>query len=128
MATSTAPNGSIHARAQAGFANSAAYDLHRPTYSPTIVQFLLETLQVAGKRGARIVDLAAGTGKFTEALAARDEKFHITAVEPHAGMREVLAGKNLRGVTVVNGTADAMPEDDESVDAVFVAQVRTLST
>ena len=116
---------SIHARAQASFAKSDDYDRHRPTYSATITQFLLEQLSVAGKSGAHVVDLAAGTGKFTEALAARDEGFRITAIEPHANMREVLAAKQLPGVTVVDGTAASMSSlADESVDAVFVAQVR----
>lgn len=114
----------LNARAQNGFSNSTAYDSHRPAYSPTIVQTLLEELRVSGAKNATILDLAAGTGKFTEALAARDEKFRIIAVEPHADMRDVLAKKGLEGVSVVEGMADSMPEiEDESVDAVTVAQV-----
>ncbi|CZT17993.1 uncharacterized protein RCC_03832 [Ramularia collo-cygni] len=113
----------LDSRAQTGFTKSAAYDSHRPTYSASIVDFLLEQLRVAGKEHATIVDVAAGTGKFTEALAARDEKFRIIAVEPHADMRDVLAKKQLDGVTVVDGLAGSMPTiDDESVDAVTVAQ------
>ena len=117
----------LNSRAQNGFAKSSLYDQHRPTYSPTIVQFLLEQTRVSGKKNATIVDLAAGTGKFTEALAARDEKFEILAVEPHEQMREVLAAKKLDGVTVINGMAKSMSTiEDESVDAVFVAQVGCL--
>ena len=110
-------------RAQIGFAKSAAYDQYRPTYSSTVVQFLLEKLNVAGKNGAKILDLAAGTGKFTEALAARDEKFQIVAVEPHDGMRQVLDEKKLPGVITKSGKADGIPLKDESVDAVICAQV-----
>lgn len=118
------PPSSISSSVQEGFTNSTAYDTHRPTYSPTIVQFLLEQLRVAGKKHATIVDVAAGTGKFTEALAARDEEFRIIAVEPHADMRDVLVKKRLRGVEVVEGLGDSMPGiGDESVDAVTVAQV-----
>jgi ubiquinone/menaquinone biosynthesis C-methylase UbiE len=113
----------INDRAQAGFANSTAYDSHRPTYSASSVQVLLEQLDVEGKKGAVIVDLAAGTGKFTEALAGREEGFRIIAVEPHEDMRKVLEGKNLEGVSVVDGLADSMASvEDESVDAVTVAQ------
>jgi ubiquinone/menaquinone biosynthesis C-methylase UbiE len=113
----------INDRAQNGFTNSTAYDSHRPAYSSSIVQLLLEQLEVAGKEGAVIVDLAAGTGKFTEALAAREEGFRIIAVEPHEDMRKVLEGKQLKGVSVVDGLADSMPNmEDESVDAVTVAQ------
>lgn len=120
-------SGSISSRAQTGFANSAAYDSHRPTYSPTIVQFLLEKLRVAGEKHATILDLAAGTGKFTELLADRDEEFRIVAVEPHADMRDVLEKKALKGVSVVDGLGTSMPDvADESVDAVTVAQVSLL--
>ncbi|KAF2168862.1 hypothetical protein M409DRAFT_20875 [Zasmidium cellare ATCC 36951] len=113
----------FNTHAQSSFAASAAYDQHRPTYSPTIVQFLLENLNVAGKHGAHIVDLAAGTGKLTEALAAREEQFDITAVEPHDGMREVLEAKKLPRVRVVEGTGESMPAvASGSVDAVLVAQ------
>jgi ubiquinone/menaquinone biosynthesis C-methylase UbiE len=116
-------SGGLDDRAVTGFAKSAAYDQYRPTYSSTIVQFLLEKLGVAGKNGAKILDLAAGTGKFTEALAARDEDFQIVAVEPHDGMRQVLDDKKLAHVTVKAGKADKIPLEDESVDAVICAQV-----
>ena len=43
---------------------------------------------VSGLHGTRIVDLAAGTGKLTEPLAARDEEFDILAAEPYARMRK----------------------------------------
>lgn len=106
------PSGEINENAQTGFAKSAAYDQHRPSYTPSIVQLLLEKVRVSGKNGAKILDLAAGTGKFTEALAARDEKYQIIAVEPHPQMRAVLADKKLPGVTVEDGKADSIPLED----------------
>jgi hypothetical protein len=69
--------------------------------------------------------LAAGTGKFTELLACRDERFSVLAVEPHDEMRQQLALKSLDNVAVANGLSTAMPAPDESVDAVFAAQVRS---
>ena len=46
------------------------------------------------------------------------------AVEPHAGMREVLQGKQLKGVTVVEGSATDMRQVERGwADAVVVAQV-----
>ena len=119
MATS---NG-ISNRAQVGFAKSAAYDQYRPAYSDTITQLLLEKLGVNGKQGARIVDLAAGTGKFTESLARRDEKYEIIAIEPHDQMRDVLSQKKLAGVKVMDGKAESIHLEDGSVDAVICAQV-----
>ena len=118
----SSPNG-ISETAQTGFAKSDAYDQHRPTYTPSIVQLLLEKVGVAGKHGAKILDLAAGTGKFTEAIAAREERYQIVAVEPHGGMRKVLDEKKLSGVIMKDGKADNLPLDDESVDAVICAQV-----
>lgn len=118
------PEPTLSPQAQTSFAASQAYDTHRPTYTPSILQFLLERLELSGKHGARIVDLAAGTGKLTEALAAREEQFEITAVEPHEGMREVLVGKKLPRVRVVEGTGERMESvGDGSVDGVLVAQV-----
>lgn len=67
--------------------------------------------------------LTAGTGKFTECLARRPEGYSIIAVEPHANMRKVLDDKHLQGVRVKDGLSTSLPLDDESVDAVIVAQV-----
>ena len=124
-----ASSSNLDERAVVGFAKSEAYDQYRPAYSDTIVQLLLEKLGVAGKNGAKILDLAAGTGKFTEALAARDERFQIVAVEPHDGMRQVLDDKKLNSVSVKAGKADNIPLEDASLDAVICAQVglKTLS-
>lgn len=113
-----------------GFQDASSYEHHRPSYPAEAVESLLEHLQVKGLNGARIVDLAAGTGKFTELLASRNEKYEILAVEPHEGMRKELERKNLSGVRILGGKADSMSEiESQSVDAVVVAQVgfRSLS-
>ncbi|KYK60001.1 2-heptaprenyl-1,4-naphthoquinone methyltransferase [Drechmeria coniospora] len=107
-----------------GFANAEAYDAHRPSYPAQAVDGLLGHLGIANKPGARIVDLAAGTGKFTELLAARPEVFEILAVEPHEKMRENLEAKRLRGVTTRDGVAAKMDVPDGWADAVIAAQVR----
>lgn len=73
--------------------------------------------------GARIIDLGAGTGKFTELLADRDEGYEILAVEPHEGMRNELLRKKLKGVEVVEGTVEKMGVEREWADAVVCAQV-----
>ncbi|KAK0320747.1 hypothetical protein LTR91_022595 [Friedmanniomyces endolithicus] len=112
----------INARAAEGFADSANYDRHRPGYTPTVVEQVLQQCRVSGRKHAKILDLAAGGGKFTELLARRPEGFEIVAVEPHDGMREVLERKGLAGVSVKAGRADGIPLEDESVDAVVVAQ------
>ena len=115
---------SLAQAAQTGFASSAAYDAHRPTYSAEAVEQLLSRLEISGVKNASLLDLAAGTGKFTEILAARPESYKIIAVEPHNGMREELQRKKLSQVTVHKGSADSMPDvEDTSVTAVIAAQV-----
>lgn len=111
----------IKAAAQAGFAAAAAYDAHRPNYPPQAVDELLKNLEVKGVDRARIMDLAAGTGKFTELLSARPENFEIVAVEPHDKMRAELEQKNLRGVTVVKAAAEDLSNLDDGIFAAVVA-------
>lgn len=76
---------SIPSASTKGFENASSYDKHRPSYPAEAVTRFLKHLQVSGVKKACIVDLAAGTGKFTELLAGRDESFDILAVEPHNG-------------------------------------------
>lgn len=107
-----------------GFQNAALYDQNRPSYSADVVDSLLGHLRVRGLTGGRVVDLAAGTGKFTERLALRDEGFVLTAVEPHGEMRKELRKKNLQSVRILEGSANQMDGiEDQSVDAVIAAQV-----
>jgi SAM-dependent methyltransferase len=68
---------------------------------------------------ATVLDLAAGTGKLTRVLVERFA--HVIAVEPLEGMREVLE-ELVPGARVLAGEAEAIPLDDASVDAVFVAE------
>ena len=114
---------SIHKAALSGFSSASRYDTHRPSYPPSAVSALLSALKISGVQGARIIDLAAGTGKFTELLAARDEEYEIWALEPHDGMREELVRKQLRGVTVGKGSAEDMGVEEQWADAVISAQV-----
>ncbi|KAF2733736.1 S-adenosyl-L-methionine-dependent methyltransferase [Polyplosphaeria fusca] len=112
----------LNSHAVDGFADAAAYDQHRPSYPPSAVEALLHAAGVGGVTGARVVDLAAGTGKWTEQLASRPERYSIVAVEPHDAMRRQLSSKALDRVAVVDGLSTAMPLDDCSVDALFAAQ------
>jgi ubiquinone/menaquinone biosynthesis C-methylase UbiE len=66
-----------------------------------------------------VVDLAAGTGKLTRLLVPTGAE--LVAVEPVPAMREQLA-RSVRNIAIVDGTAESIPLEDESVDAVTVAQ------
>lgn len=113
----------LDAQVEPGFSKGAAYDKHRATYAADAVEILLENLQVSGKKNASVLDLAAGTGKFTDALSSREEQYAVLAVEPVESMRRVLEEKRLPGVDVKDGRADSIPAEDATVDAVVVAQV-----
>ena len=84
----------------------------RPGPAPGALDFLIPN------GCSQAVDLAAGTGLFTRALAERVPE--VVAVEPDPRMREVLAA-NSPGVTVLDGRGEAMPLPDSSADAVFVS-------
>jgi SAM-dependent methyltransferase len=66
-----------------------------------------------------VLDLAAGTGKFTALLVPTGAD--IVAVEPVKEMGDELRA-SVAGVEVFEGTAEAIPMPDASVDAVTVAQ------
>jgi SAM-dependent methyltransferase len=101
----------IHDTAAVGFAQSAeAYEIGRPGYPAAA----LEPLRLSP--GLAVLDLAAGTGKLTRALAATGAS--VVAVEPVAEMRAGLPAE----VRALHGTAEAIPLDDASVDLVTVAQ------
>jgi SAM-dependent methyltransferase len=106
---------SVHEAAAVGFARSAAaYDRARPEYPPDAIAWLAGRIGV--RAGRTVLDLAAGTGKLTRPLAARGAA--VVAVEPVAEMRERIGA----AARVLDGTAEAIPLDGASVDAVTVGQ------
>jgi ubiquinone/menaquinone biosynthesis C-methylase UbiE len=91
------------------------YDDARPEYAPEALARAEEALGL--ERSSAVVDLAAGSGKLTRALARRFDE--VVAVEPNDDMRAVLAQRS-GGIRVRAGTAERMPLADASADAVFV--------
>ncbi|KAK9775779.1 putative Methyltransferase [Seiridium cardinale] len=105
-----------------GFSDAQSYDAHRPSYPPEAVEAFLKNMKVTGMSDIRILEIASGTGKFTEQLAKRPERFIVKAVEPHETMRQKLAEKDLPAVEVVNGSANKIPVEEEWGDACIAAQ------
>jgi SAM-dependent methyltransferase len=105
----------VHRVAAQGFARSAeAYERGRPGYPDEAIEWLRGRLDLGPT--SRVVDLAAGTGKLSRALAAIG--CSVTAVEPVAEMRAHIPSP----VDAVEGTAEAIPLGDSSADVVAVGQ------
>lgn len=86
------------------------YELGRAGWPPGVVE---------GVEGDVVLDLAAGTGKLTRLLVTRFPR--VLAVEPLTGMRAVLE-RVVPEAESIDGTAEAIPLPEASVDAAFVAE------
>lgn len=105
------PPGSVTDRWQVGSAASGGnpytlagtdYERYRPTYPPLAVDAALSGLQ-----NPNILDVGAGSGKFTRALAARGVT--VSALEPAAAMREMFR-KSLPQIPLYEGKAEDVAE------------------
>ncbi|WP_430645718.1 class I SAM-dependent methyltransferase [Agromyces sp. GXS1127] len=91
---------------------ASVYGAARPGYPIEAVAWLVGDAH-------RVLDLGAGTGRLTEALVALDRE--VIAVDP---VEEMLEELELRvpGVPRILGTAEDLPVEDASVDAVVAGQ------
>lgn len=108
----------IHEAAAQGYERGAAdYEKGRPGYPRAAVDALVEACAIDD--GTTVVDVGAGTGKFTVALF--EHTADVVAVEPVVAMRVSYADR-FPGAPVLDGTAERIPLDDASADVVTVAQ------
>jgi SAM-dependent methyltransferase len=108
----------IHHAAAAGYASAAdRYAQGRPEYPEALDRWLVEVVGLGP--ASRVIDLGAGTGKFLPRLSSTGAR--VTAVEPVAAMRSTLCAR-FPDAVVVDGTAESLPFDDASFDAVVCAQ------
>ena len=111
-------NDPIHRSASEGFSAKAdAYARGRPDYPDAIANWLRDRLGL--RPGKTVIDLGAGTGKFTRYL--RDTGAHVIAVEPVKEMRAKIVAA-LPDADARDGTATSIPLPDSSADAVVCAQ------
>ena len=107
----------VDPRAATGFANVRAYERARPSYPVEALNHLARQLGLT--RESAVLDLAAGTGKLTRQL--QPLAGHVVAVEPSDAMLAELRAQAPE-VEARRGTAEAIPCQDDSIDAVFVGQ------
>jgi SAM-dependent methyltransferase len=99
-------------RARSFGAIAADYDRLRPGPPDEAVDWLLPA-------GAQVaVDLGAGTGLLTRALARKVPR--VVAVEPDDRMRAVLRARS-PGIDALAGRGEAIPLPDASADGVFIS-------
>lgn len=124
------PREGVQAKAAVGFAQAVdEYEKGRPGYSDDALLYLEKALTwPPDGMNRKLLDLAAGTGKFTKYLRDIVERQNraghvvsLLAVEPIREMRECLAEK-YPDVTALDGLAEKIPLEDGSVDVVTVAQ------
>jgi SAM-dependent methyltransferase len=112
----SAPAGRLR-RASSFGAAAAQYARHRPGYAEAAIHWCLAPVSAA--HPVRVADLGAGTGILTGALARLGAD--VVAVEPDRAMLAEL-NRQLPGVRAVEGSAEALPLPDGSVDAVLCGQ------
>lgn len=105
------PAASRAARASSFARVADEYERGRPGYPHEAIEWLL------GADSLEVLDLGAGTGKLTGALL--DAGHRVIAVEPLQEMRAILTS-SLPAAQALAGTAEKLPLEDASVDAVTV--------
>jgi SAM-dependent methyltransferase len=108
----------VHPTAARGFSRGAAsYSRGRPEFPPEARDWLQTDLGLGA--GKTVVELGAGTGKFTRLLVATGAS--IVAVEPVAAMLERLA-VDFPKIDALRGDAQILPLAAGIADAVICAQ------
>ena len=116
----------LHPAASAGFSSGAhAYVRGRPDYPAVLLEWLRDELQL--RPGTSVVELGAGTGKFTALLARTAAR--VLALEPVAAMRAQFETPTPQPQTpqpappaVIGALAEAIPLRGGAADAVACAQ------
>jgi SAM-dependent methyltransferase len=96
--------------------DAATYAAFRPGFPPDAARWVLAA---ATRPVVDVADVGAGTGAFTRLLVDLD--LRVSAYEPDPGMLAELA-RRLPNVPRHLASAERLPLDDASVDAVTVAQ------
>jgi SAM-dependent methyltransferase len=108
----------LHRAATEGYGQGAAiYARGRPSFPPEALDWLLRDLALGP--GKRVVEIGAGTGKFTSVLTRTAAD--VVAVEPVAAMLAQLVVEQ-PSVRTLRASAQQLPLASASADAVICAQ------
>jgi SAM-dependent methyltransferase len=99
--------------------DAALYDARRPTYPAILIDELARVGELDA--GSRVLEIGAGTGQATIALAERG--YRLTALEPGSAMAAILERKlrPFRLADVQVETFEAWPLPSEPFDAIVAA-------
>ncbi|KAF2077280.1 hypothetical protein CYY_001405 [Polysphondylium violaceum] len=130
MSTSSNQESNLHPVAK-GYHDKDTTDSYkkgRPTIPLETVTFIKDTFNL--DPNVKALDLAAGTGKFTELIAKGGFK-DISAIEPSPQFRDACVEvlENIKSsmspdlvYQVEDGLSTSIPRGDESVDVLFISQ------
>lgn len=108
----------IHSASLAGFSvRTDSYVSGRPHYPQDVRDWLLAELDLGP--GKRVLDLGAGSGKFTQPLA--ETRASVIAIEPSAAMRAAFT-RRYPDLPCLAGTASSLPFTEGSFDTVACGQ------
>lgn len=105
--------------------NHESYDQLRPSFGPVITKAFLQDLKLMKDETPDpekvILELAAGTGKFTKNLLDLGWSKNLIIVEPSEGMLKTFR-QNFPEITAHQGSSYRIPLPDNSVDSIVIAQ------
>ena len=108
----------VHHSALDGYSAKAdTYVRGRPEYPPEVDVWL--RIDLALGRNQKVLDLGAGTGKFSRNLLASGAS--VIALDPVPAMLEQLI-RRYPGIETKVGSAESLPFEDEFFDSVICAQ------
>ncbi|MBI4445325.1 MAG: methyltransferase domain-containing protein [Acidobacteria bacterium] len=108
----------IHETAIRGYTSSAdCYERARPEYPAALLDYLTDTFLLSGEQ--RVLELGAGTGKFTRLLLRSNSK--IVVLEPVPPMQKQFR-LVLPSTPLLSGIAERLPIKSQSIDLVCSAQ------
>lgn len=103
--------------------NHELYDQIRPDFDSKMIDPFFKDLSIQHPESQKILELAAGTGKFTKSIVSKgwEKPNQLVVVEPSQGMLDSFQ-LNFPNIESKLGSSYEIPVSSESIDAVIIAQ------